>query len=87
METTKIQTPIEIRTPFPMRVKDHGLTLVHDLAGAERNCLHEVSERETDTRAINYLADAGHSESNGWGQGGTQWWVWMKPDPPDVAHS
>jgi hypothetical protein len=83
--TTKIDAPAEIRTPFPMRVKDHGLTLVHDINGAERNWLHEVSVRETDTQAINYLVDAGYSESHGWRRGRTQWWVWTKPYPLDVA--
>lgn len=75
---TKIQTPAEIRTPFPMRVKDHGLTLVHDLTDKERNWLHEVSVRDSDAQAINYLADAGYNERYGWRKDGTQWWVWTK---------
>jgi hypothetical protein len=83
--TTKIETPMEIRTPFPLRVKDHGLTLVHDLAGRERNWLHEVSVRDTDAQAINYLADAGYSEHSGWRQDMTQWWVWVKAYPLDIA--
>lgn len=85
--TTKINTPAEIRTPFPMRVKDHGLTLVHDEMGKERNWLHEVSVRDSDTQAINYLADAGYNERSGWHKDGVQWWVWTKAYPLDVAHA
>jgi hypothetical protein len=40
--TIKIETPMEIRTPFPFRVKDHGLTLVHSLAGNEVTARREV---------------------------------------------
>jgi hypothetical protein len=69
--STTINTPVEIRTPFPMRVKDHGLTVVHDITGKERKWIHEVSVRDTDTQAINYLADAGYSESHGWRKDGT----------------
>ena len=82
---TTIRTPIEIQTPFPLRVKDHGLALVHDIAGKPRNWLHEVSVRDSDTQAINYLADAGYSEHSGWRTDGTQWWVWVKAYPLDVA--
>jgi hypothetical protein len=72
--TMTIKTPIELQTPFPLRVKDHRLTLVHDLTGAEGNWLHEVSVRDGDTQVINYLADAGYNESCRWRKDGTQWW-------------
>ena len=82
----EIETPMEIRTPFPLRVKYHGLTLVGDPAGGkERNCLHEVIVRDADTQPINYLADAGYSERYGWRNDGSQWWVWTKEYPLDIA--
>jgi hypothetical protein len=84
-EVENIPTPADLKIPF-LRVKDHGLTMVHDMAGAERNWLHEVSVADHDAQVINYLVDAGYREHYGWrSKDGQQWWTWCKEFPVGIA--
>lgn len=78
--TTAVRTPGEFRAPLP-GIHDHGMTLVHELTGRERNWLHEVSVVEHDAQAINYLIDAGYKEHRGWQRGRMQYWVYVKEFP------
>ena len=62
----KVTTPIDISVPM-VGIMDHGLTLVHDMTGAPRNYLHEVSFADGDHRdTVRYLQGAGYSYRCGW---------------------
>ncbi len=86
-ENPNIPTPVELQPPFsPARVRDFGLTLVHQLGGEPRNYLHEVGVRDADADAIQYLSDAGYSRDYGWKDRElAQWWAYRKQYPLSVA--
>lgn len=86
-ENPSIPTPIEIQAPFsPARVRDFGLTLVHQLGGEPRNYLHEIGVHGQDPDAVKYLQDAGYRKSHGWlDRSRHQWWVYRKEYPLSVA--
>jgi hypothetical protein len=80
----QIKTPVEILTPVD--TMDHGLSLVHDMTGAPRNYLHEVSVRRHEQDAIRYLMAAGYAQRCGWvAKDGTLYWTYSKPFPLTVA--
>jgi hypothetical protein len=82
----KKQMPPEIEIPVA-GVIDHGLELVHDITGADRNWLHEVSISDHNIDARQYLRDAGYTLHRGWKhpEGGWQMWVWVKDFPLSVG--
>jgi len=83
-QITTIATPADLRAPLP-GIHDHGMTLVHDVTGAERDWLHEVSIAENDMQATNYLIDAGYRQHCGWRIGGLQVWEYVKAYPLDAV--
>ena len=86
-QNPSIPTPAELQPPFsPARVRDFGLTLVHQLGGEPRNYLHEVGVHGQDPDAVRYLQDAGYHKSYGWLDCSRhQWWVYRKEYPLSVG--
>src|SRR5260370_22279242 len=83
----KLITPLDI-TPPAAGIFDHGLTLVHEMGGAPRNYLHEVSFVDGDHRdTVRYLHGAGYSYRCGWRrrEDGRQMWTFTKAFPLTVA--
>ena len=80
----QLKTPIEIVTPLA-NVQDHGLSLVHEMGGAPRNYLHEVSVERQDMNAIGYLLAAGYGQRCGWVKDGKSFWTYTKAFPLTVA--
>jgi len=66
-------------------IMDHGLTLVHEMGGAPRNYLHEVSIQRHEQDAIRYLQSAGYAQRCGWVKEGKEFWTYCKPFPLTVA--
>jgi hypothetical protein len=87
----QIKTPIDIAIPM-VGIMDHGLSLVHEMGGAPRNYLHEVSVGRDEQDAIRYLQAAGYAQRCGWvgsprsaGEKGRTYWTYTKPFPLTVA--
>ncbi len=82
----QIKTPIEIAIPM-VDVQDHGLSLVHEIGGAPRNYLHEVSIGRDEQDAIRFLQSAGYAQRCGWVRtsDGRKFWTYSKPFPLTVG--
>ncbi len=82
----QFKTPVEIAIPM-VGIQDHGLSLVHDMGGAPRNYLHEVSIGRDEQDAIRYLMSAGYAQRCGWVRPEDKqlMWTYSKPFPLTVS--
>jgi len=84
MQQTTIKTPNEIWIHRSV-VQDHGLVLLHDLAGAKRNWHHEVSMPAGEHGAEAHLRALGYGLRHGWRKDGQQLWCYTRTYPLEVV--
>lgn len=84
MRETKIETPAGLQFPYSA-VKDHGMALVHDTAGAPLCYIHEVSVWDKSHAEMSRVAARGYRRHSGYKDGTAQFWVYTGEHPLSVG--